>query len=136
MRTILKARIEDDPEIQNLLARMPKDMRGSFSDKQLSCLKAALASRQWGKHKIDVRGTLSWFSSRYYFVLLAGKNRRELSQREQGVSRFIKATFISAFILFSWLFGLLSLYLLKSALGINLIDDFSFGIWDWFKTLF
>jgi hypothetical protein len=31
--------------------------------------------------------------------------------------------------------GILVLYLVKSALGINLIEGFSFGIWDWFKGL-
>lgn len=28
---------------------------------------------------------------------------------------------------------LLIVYLMKSALNINLIENFSFGVWDWFK---
>jgi hypothetical protein len=31
--------------------------------------------------------------------------------------------------------GLLLLYLVKSALGIDLFDGYSFGIWHWFKSL-
>jgi len=29
---------------------------------------------------------------------------------------------------------LLVLYLIKSALNINLLENFSFGVWDWFKN--
>ncbi|WP_416307642.1 3-phosphoshikimate 1-carboxyvinyltransferase [Neptunicella sp. SCSIO 80796] len=136
MRKVLKTAIQDDPQISNLLERMPDDVSQSFSEKQLTCLKVALASRQWGQHKIDLRGTFKWFHYRYYFVVLAGKNRRELSAREQELSQWIKALIVGGFILFSWALGLLSLYLLKSALGINLFGDFSLGIWDWFKALF
>lgn len=38
--------------------------------------------------------------------------------------------------LFSVLTGLLLLYLLKSALGIDLVPGFSLGIWGWFKDVF
>nr|WP_194362764.1 3-phosphoshikimate 1-carboxyvinyltransferase [Neptunicella marina] len=115
---------------------MPEDISNSFSESQLSSLKAALASRQWGHHNIDIRGTVPWFKYRYYYVFLAGKNRRQLSDREQRVSNMLKAALMSAFMLFSCLFGLLCLYLIKSALGINLFEHFSLGIWDWFKVTF
>ncbi|MFT7052977.1 MAG: hypothetical protein ACJAU1_000528 [Psychromonas sp.] len=29
---------------------------------------------------------------------------------------------------------LLILYLVKSVLNINLLENFSFGVWDWFKS--
>ena len=38
-------------------------------------------------------------------------------------------------ILASTLFGILVLYLIKSALGIDIFKGFSFGVWDWFKGL-
>ncbi|HBB24465.1 MAG TPA: 3-phosphoshikimate 1-carboxyvinyltransferase, partial [Pseudomonas sp.] len=44
-----------------------------------------------------------------------------------------KAALATLFLLFSALVGLVILYLLKSALGINLFPDFSLGLWDWFK---
>ncbi|HBF73484.1 MAG TPA: 3-phosphoshikimate 1-carboxyvinyltransferase, partial [Alteromonas australica] len=37
------------------------------------------------------------------------------------------------FLLVSILLGLIVLYLIKSALGINLIDGWSLGLWGWFK---
>ena len=30
----------------------------------------------------------------------------------------------------------LSLYLIKSAMGIDVFPHFSFGVWDWFKKVF
>ena len=43
------------------------------------------------------------------------------------------ALMLALFVTFCTLFGLLVLYLIKSALGINLFEDFSLGIWSWFK---
>ena len=37
---------------------------------------------------------------------------------------------------FCTLVGILVLYLIKSALGIDLIPGFSFGVWDWFNEEF
>ena len=66
--------------------------------------------------------------------MLAGKNRRELSRLEQQVGRATMALMFALFITFSVLSGLLILYLIKSALGINLFENFSLGIWSWFKA--
>jgi hypothetical protein len=129
--------IKDEPAIQQLLARMPNNVADSFSDEQLLALKVALGSRRWGKHKIDFRGTfpMPFFKSKIYYVFLMGRNHRNLTRQEQLISTFTVAMFITLLITFSILMGALVLYLIKSALGINLIEGFSFGIWDWFKGL-
>jgi hypothetical protein len=64
-----------------------------------------------------------------------GRNHRNLTRKEQVISALTVAGFITLFVIFSILFGLLALYLLKSALGINLFENFSLGIWTWFKLL-
>ncbi|MBN7828070.1 3-phosphoshikimate 1-carboxyvinyltransferase, partial [Bowmanella dokdonensis] len=89
-------------------------------------------------HAVDIRTTLPvpFTRWRYYLVFLMGKNRRELSEREKAVSALASAALLSAFIVFCVLLGLLVLYLIKSALGINLFDNFSLGIWSEFKKLF
>ena len=46
----------------------------------------------------------------------------------------INATLFTLFVCVSTLFGLIVLYLIKSALGINLIEGWSLGLWDWFKA--
>ncbi len=128
-----RSAIQADPVITKLLNKVPADMRGSFSAEQLLALKIALGGRTWGAHAVDARWTLKWWRWQYYFVFLAGRNRRVLTSREQTIQRLAMATFLAAFFTFSALVGILVLYLVKSALGIDLIPGFSFGVWGWFQ---
>jgi hypothetical protein len=125
--------IHSDPVITKLLDKVPADMRDSFSAEQLLALKVALGGRTWGAHALDARWTLKWWRWQYYFVLLAGRNRRVLTDREQTIQRLAMATFLGVFLTFSALVGILVLYLIKSALGIDLIPGYSFGVWGWFQ---
>jgi len=117
---------------------MPTEVANSFTDEQLTHLLTAVGTRSWGKHKVDVRGTfkLPFYQWRYYYVLLAGKNYRELSRQEKRMSMLITTIVSSIFLMFSAGLGLLVLYLVKSALGIDLFPGFSLGIWGWFKETF
>ena len=128
--------LREDPFVRGLLAKLPASARATFSDEQLLALKAALGGRAWGVHALDIRWTLKFWRWRYYFVLLAGRNRRELSRREREVARMAMALFVAGFITLSTLLGLLVLYLAKSALGIDLLPGFSLGIWGWFQDSF
>lgn len=127
-----------DEYIDNLLERMPKKVSKSFTDEQIKHLHLALGPRSWKKHPIDVRTTLSmpFVRSQLYLVLLVGRDKRNLTRTEQQVSAFTIAGIATLFLTSSVLLGLLFIYLLKSALGINLSEDVSLGIWDWFKSLF
>ena len=125
--------IREDKNIQSLLERMPDDeIKNSFTKEQLENLKIATGYRDWKTHPIDIRFTVPFFSKRFYIVFIAGKSIR--SSRLQG--RFFRKTeiiFISLFFAGVFCISLLLIYLLKSALGINLFSGFSLGIWDWFK---
>ena len=132
--TTISLPIHTDPIITKLLDKVPADMRGSFSDEQLLALKVALGGRTWGAHAVDARWTLKWWRWQYYFVVLAGRNRRVLTDREQAIQRLAMATTLAIFLTFCGLLGILVLYLIKSALGIDLIPGYSFGVWDWFKS--
>ncbi|WP_327067594.1 3-phosphoshikimate 1-carboxyvinyltransferase [Pseudoalteromonas agarivorans] len=92
-------------------------------------LKTAIGARQWGSHLIDHRGVIKFFKYRYYFVILAGRNRRQLSPNEIKASRIAQAILISI----SFFIILLIFYLIKSVLGINLFQGFSFGLWDYIQ---
>lgn len=131
-------KIAEQPAIKKLLSRMPENVANSFTDEQLTHLLTAVGSRSWGKHKIDLRGTfkLPFYQWRFYYVLLAGKNHRELSRQEKRMSIIIAAIVSSLFLIFCTGLGLLILYLIKSALGIDLFPNFSLGIWGWFKETF
>lgn len=128
--------LRHDPAIISLLERMPKNIQTTFTDEQLAHLKIAIGARQWGNHTVDCRGVVKLFKYRYYYVLLAGRNRRELNAKEQKVARLAQAAILSTAITFIILFALLVLYLLKSALGIDIFAGYSFGVWHWFKGLF
>ncbi|EHK72598.1 3-phosphoshikimate 1-carboxyvinyltransferase [Pseudomonas sp. HR1] len=125
-----------DPFIAGLKERLPEELRESFTEEQLEALKLAFGTRSWGKHSVDLRGTVKFWHRRYYFVFLAGRNYRQLSRLEQELSLLGKATVLAVILLACGLVGLLLLYLLKSALGIDIFPDYSFGVWTWFKGLF
>lgn len=127
------AALERDPFIIGLKQRLPEELRESFTDQQLDGLRNAFATRSWARHKIDLRGTFSLWSNQYYFVLVGGRNKRSLSRAQRNLSLAAKAGAITLFLFFSVLLGLAVLYLLKSALGINLLPNYSLGLWDWFK---
>ncbi|WP_024601423.1 hypothetical protein [Pseudoalteromonas sp. TB41] len=128
--------LQQDPAIRSLLERMPKNIQSTFTDEQLAYLKIAIGARQWGNHAVDCRGVVKFFKYRYYYVFLAGLNRRELSAKEQKVAKLAQALILSIAAIFIILLTLLVLYLIKSALGIDIFDGYSFGVWSWFKGVF
>ncbi|WOC24811.1 3-phosphoshikimate 1-carboxyvinyltransferase [Pseudoalteromonas sp. N1230-9] len=129
------ADLRDDPAIRSLMERMPEDIQDTFTDEQLMHLKIAIGARQWGNHAVDLRGVIKLFKYRYYYVFLAGRNRRKLTSQEQKVAKFGQAVILSVAVSFVILIILVTLYLAKSALGIDMFSGFSFGLWDWFNSL-
>lgn len=125
--------VEHDPFINGLKQRLPEELRESFTEEQLRGLRSAFATRSWARHKLDLRGTFNIWRTQYYFVLVGGRNKRDLSRGQRRLSLAAKAGAITVFLLFSLLLGLVTLYVLKSALGINLLPNHSLGLWDWFK---
>jgi len=120
------------PERHSLLGRLPPELRDSFTPEQLEGLVKALGG-DWRRHPVDLRGSVGVWRWRYYYVFIAGRERRELSRLEQEMAVVTKAVVLLGFLTFSVLSGLLVLYLVKSALGIDLIPGFSLGLWTWFK---
>lgn len=116
---------------------MPENIANSFDDDQLTHIMTVIGARNWGNHVIDLRGTfkIPFYRWRFYYVILSGRNHRELSRKEKNLSLFGVAITTGLFLTFLGLVGLLILYLLKSALGIDLFPGFSLGIWDLFKKL-
>lgn len=129
--------INDDPAIQQLFSRMPASVAESFSEEQLTHLMTALGARRWGHHTVDLRGTFKvpFYAWRFYYVVLAGKNHRELSRKEIQISVLMLSLISAIFLTICTLIGLLVIYLLKSAAGIDLFPGFSLGIWSSFKGL-
>ncbi|WP_223292894.1 hypothetical protein [Shewanella eurypsychrophilus] len=131
-------KIRQDPVIIKLLKNLPKGLANTYTDEQLQGMRIAVGDGTWGKHFIDNRGTFAFpfVPWRFYYVFLLGKNRRAYTRREKHASMLMFVGLMFGFIIISILFGLLTLYILKSALGIDLLEGTSLGIWDWFKDIF
>ena len=125
--------LQHDPFVIGLKQRLPEALRESFSDDQLRGLRSALATRSWARHKLDLRGTFTLWRTQYYFVVVGGRNKRNLSRAQEKLSMAAKAGAITLFLFFSLMLGLVALYVLKSALGIDLLPNHSLGLWDWLK---
>jgi hypothetical protein len=121
----------------NLISRLPDETALSLTDKQLSHLKVAIGHGGYRKHKLDLRGTfpIPFYPSRVYFVLLMGRNVRSLTRQEKSITLTAIVALSCIFLLLSTLLGLLTLYMFKSALGIDLFQDFSLGLWSWFTQI-
>jgi hypothetical protein len=123
-----------DPFLERFFSRIPREMAESFSDDQLLAVKQAFADQVGRAHSIDVRVSVPLLLRRYYVVFIAGPERRDRArrQRDKGARRLAKRTNI-IFMIFLASVGLFSLlgvlYLVKSALGVNLLPDFSLGLW-------
>ncbi|MFT4654024.1 MAG: hypothetical protein ACI82S_001679 [Patiriisocius sp.] len=129
--------IRHDPDVMKLISRLPDEIALSLTDEQLTHLKVAIGNGGYRNHKVDLRGTfpLPFYPLRIYFVLLMGRNVRLLTRQEKTVTLMATLLLFCLFLLLSTVFGLLALYILKSALGIDLFEGFSLGLWSWFKQL-
>jgi hypothetical protein len=63
-----------------------------------------------------------------------GRNIRNLSRQEQSITLITMLLLALLFLVFSVALGLMIVYLLKSALGIDLLKGFSLGLWGWVKS--
>lgn len=87
------------------------------------------------KHRVDVRRNFSFFGKRFYLVLLLGRDLRQY-RRKESTSLHIVMTLLVIFVgLFCIASVLLTLYMIKSALGIDVFQHFHVGIWDWWQNL-
>ena len=125
----------EDPAIQRLLSRMPGPVSKSFTTEQLFGLREAIGVRGGRIHSVDIRPTLKFpfLPWSFYVVFLVGRNRRGLSAQEKYTAALMLLAFAMSFVLGMALLATFALYILKSALGINLFEGYSLGIWDWFK---
>lgn len=131
-----REQLKTDRRLNKLLCLMPEEVQDSFTDEQLKNLKVAITANSWKKHAIDIRSSISLFSFRYYYVFIAGREQRQMTRQEIRLKRLMYLSFFSLFLTFSALLGILLLYLIKSAIGIDIFPDFSFGVWTWFKATF
>ena len=115
---------------EKFFKKIPYDIRKSLTPEQYQAIETAFAS-QWKRHPLDVRHSFGFWRWRYYFVLIGGRDHRILSRKQQRFFSLAEFYFLMAYATTSALFGLLILYLIKSALGIDVFPNFHVGIWTW-----
>lgn len=128
------------------LSRIPTDVRASLSTQQISAFRNALIEQTKNRGKVlDLRFVIPLFFRKYYFVLQLGRDRRRstdsrerdrIGNTPQPIKTALKISAIS-FVFSS--FGILiltGLYLVKSALGIDIFPGIhlrdiltQFGSW-------
>lgn len=123
----------NDPYTNTVINSLPEHIRGSFSPEQMEALQHVLSKvNQQSRHLIDVRIQIPLYWVHYYVVFLLGRDLRShvqetLIKRRQRSSRAAQIGFVA---LMSWLLiaglavsAFMALYLIKSALGINIFSD-------------
>lgn len=119
-----------DAYAASVLANIDPKVRASLTDEQVQAIGRALATRHGkGAHLLDTRGLIKTYFATYYYVLQFGRDRR-MGRRRTDYERGMKARMLGNVIFFLMaispliLLGLVGLYFLKAALGIDLIPDF------------
>ncbi|MFL7023248.1 hypothetical protein BCS58_02875 [Enterovibrio norvegicus] len=121
--------IRRDPFIRAFLEKMPSDVEKTFTDAQLLQVKLMYGTRAKASHMVDIRTVVGAWNWQYYLVFLFGRNRRDLTRAEQTISDISRVLILllGTFVLFCVV--TVSLYLLKSFAGIDILPNFSFGLW-------
>ncbi len=130
----MKTRIHTCQQLRRLMTAIPPEVQVTFTEDQLEKISDSLRLQNRERHWFDTRPVIQipFMPWSFYLVILAGRNRRYMSKREQRIAlQLLILSLLSGIIILSTT-GLVVLYLLKSALGINLFSDFSLGLWDWF----
>ena len=123
----------DEAFFERLKAKLPRDVAESFNDAQLKAIEYAFGARRWRNHAVDRRWLLPLFGRSYYVVLLAGGEQRPRQRRVRDrilhpLVSFGNGLFAVVFFTGLILSALMTLYVLKSLLGINLFEGISLGI--------
>lgn len=115
---------------RNVFSTIPPEILRALTPRQKETLARTLEQYFTAKHAIDIRGTLPlpFIPKRLYYVLLAGADRRKMTRAESAIQLSTIVLLILSFFLLSAFLGIVLLYLLKSALGINLFTTFSLGV--------
>lgn len=122
-------RAPQDPFVGAVLRHLGEETLATFTEEQRRRLERALfACRPLQGHPIDIRGGIPLFFLRFYYVLLVGRDRRRSTskaehERRRAAGVVTDAIFVLCLLWQGLVVLLLGLYLIKSALGIDLIKD-------------
>lgn len=122
--------LADNAVVKQVRERLPRRIAKSFNDAQLRAIAAAFSARPWKSHRGDLRLSLPFLKRRFYFVLLAGSDKRSDERRkiDRAVHPLVTVgnIFFAVTVLSVLQLGFLGvLYLALSLAGIDLFQDMS-----------
>jgi hypothetical protein len=115
-----------DPVFLRLLSQVPPDILASFTASQLEAM-ARVSMQSKAPHLMDFLVSLPFFGRRFYLRFSLGRERRSydrlLREKQVELSKTILVWGAAAWLTVSTLVlaSLVTLYVFKSALGINLM---------------
>lgn len=118
-----------DAYTQHVMSNIPNDVFRTLNVLQLQAIEEAISKNAPNhNHPVDMRGTLSLFFIRFYFVLLIGRDRRSYSRNKEMRRRQKAGSLGWAMMIYIVICAiapviLLLLYLIKSGLGIDLFPE-------------
>lgn len=111
---------------------LDEETSNTLTDKQKQAVERAVMDITLAtRHRVDFRRSFPLFSRRYYVVFLFGRDLRRCQREESPLRRLV----VSVLVVLALILGLgsvfITLYLIKSALGIDIFKDYHLGLWDW-----
>ncbi len=104
------------------------NVRATLTPTQVHAIETAIrANKPYQKHPFDFRGVIPLFFFRMYFVLLMGRDKRKPTRDKEAHRRHktaLGSALLSVYVMLCMLLpiGFLALYVLKSLMGIDLIE--------------
>ncbi|HGN9373819.1 TPA: hypothetical protein ACK11E_003875 [Citrobacter pasteurii] len=124
------------PVIERFYAQLDVHISEGLTPEQKEGIeKAIVASTLASRHRIDIRRSFPFFGKRFYLVFLFGRDLRQRHRQESTLSTMLLTFLLLLGTLFVTCCVLLTLYMIKSALGIDVFQHFHVGIWDWWLSL-
>lgn len=129
--------VEPNSLLDRLFAHTPAGFSATFTDDQIAGLNAALLDADTRYHAIDYRTSISFFGIPFYVTFLMGRERRSRErlamEGQTQIHRVALAHIILTLVIAMSCVAAVAcvLYLVKSALGIDLFDG-HFALHDMF----
>jgi hypothetical protein len=90
---------EPDPFLERMFARMSPGARFLFTPDQIDEIRKAFGARKPGNHAVDLRYSIGIFGKSYYFVFLAGKEKRGIPRAPLDVTKMSQRLALGAALL-------------------------------------
>ena len=108
--------ITQQSRADKLLERLPRDVRESFSERQISAISTVLDDPAWRRHPLDLRFTVPMPGRRLYFTMVGGREVRSHNRRVEDRENQTLVTVGNVF----FAFGLTTMLVLLGIIGLAL----------------